>query len=339
MAAGQRRTEVLDSEHEPMTSSPIGVSDGAADKLCAAAPVALQETQDALHEATRPHQANAENTAKSPIHRAGGLDADQENASTNDVAPTDMQPAGEAATSAEGRIVDVHHNEVTPFPETTSTLPDAQVANLVSHPAAVTSSTTSDDQRETKQAMTTQRLETTNPSTDVTPLNPESTCHIGGTENEVVPSPETAALPSAPDQAGSSTDDLKPEESSLTGIEEHPDQDDIGLTNDQPKQSESSALHSVDSTPEDSRMEGTLSEDVSSTVYRQNSKHDTNAQMTNDRTSQAAAQTSVNGHVEEHPVCPRAIHLLSACLHFHRLHPGRAKTSSRTARMKMWTWR
>jgi hypothetical protein len=47
------RTEVPDSEDEPMTSSPVNILDGAADKLCAAAPVSLEDAQDALHDVTK----------------------------------------------------------------------------------------------------------------------------------------------------------------------------------------------------------------------------------------------------------------------------------------------
>jgi hypothetical protein len=356
MASGESRTEVLDSEDEPMTSLPVDVSDGAADKLCAAAPVAPQDAQDALQEAARPHQANAENIAKSPTHRTGGLEAYPENASTNDVTPINTQPAGEATTSAEGRIVDVHHNEVTGSPETTSSQPDAQAATVAS-PDAVTTSTTSDGQRETDQAMTVERLDTTHPSTDINPSNPESTSHNSGAGTGYVAFPETAALAPAPCQAGSSMEELKPEEGSLAGMEdkhastpgtfeEHLGQDDMGLINDESKPSAPSTPHNVDSTPEDSRLEASTSEYATSstkhltgTDYHQDANHDTDAQMTDDSSSQAPAQGDVNGHVAKQPVCLRFIPLLSARLHFHRLHTSRAKTLFRTARMKIWTWR
>lgn len=81
MAAGEGRREVPDSEDEPMTSSPVNVSDGAADKLSTTAPVPPQDAQDALQEAARPHQATAEDIANSTGDRTDGLDADQEIAS------------------------------------------------------------------------------------------------------------------------------------------------------------------------------------------------------------------------------------------------------------------
>ncbi|KAH7087844.1 Swi5-domain-containing protein [Paraphoma chrysanthemicola] len=97
MAAGEERREVPDSEDEPMTSSPISVSDGAADKLFAAAPVPLQDAQHALQEAARHHQANAEH----PDGRTDGLDADQEIASVDvdatNSAQTDVHPSTAAS--------------------------------------------------------------------------------------------------------------------------------------------------------------------------------------------------------------------------------------------------
>lgn len=349
MTAGELRTEVLDSEVEPMTSSPVDVSDAAADKLCAAAPVALQDAQDALQESARPHQANAENTAKSPTHRTGGLEADQENASTNDVPPIDTQPAGEAAASAQGRMVAAHHSEVTPFSETTSSLSDTQVANVVSHPAVMISSTTSDGQRETNQAMAKGRPDTTDPSTDVALPITQGASHNGGAETKDVPFSKTAAMTPAPDEASSFTNDLKLEERNLAEVEEqhantpgsvdgHPNEDLMDVVKHETKPPGSSALHSV-STPEDSPMEGTASEDVTSSAkyltgidHHQDAEHDADARMTDDSTSLAPAQNSDNDHIAEQPVCPRTIRLLSACLHFHRLYPQRAKTFFRTAR-------
>ncbi|KAH7074875.1 Swi5-domain-containing protein [Paraphoma chrysanthemicola] len=101
MAAGGERREVPDSEDEPMTSSPVSVSDGAADKLFAAGPVPLQDAQHALQEAARPHQANAEHHANSADGRTDGLDADQEIASVDvdatKPAQTDVHPSTTAS--------------------------------------------------------------------------------------------------------------------------------------------------------------------------------------------------------------------------------------------------
>jgi hypothetical protein len=106
MAPGEGRREVPDSEDEPMTSSPVNVSDGAADKLCATAPVALQDTQDALQEAARPHQATTENTANLAGGRIRSLSADQENASLDTVAfrveATDI--LADVATAPQGAV-------------------------------------------------------------------------------------------------------------------------------------------------------------------------------------------------------------------------------------------
>lgn len=106
MAPGEGRREVPDSEDEPMTSSPVNVSDGAADKLCATAPVALQDTQDALQEAARPHQATTENAANLAGGRTMSLSADQENASLDTVAfrveATDI--LADVATATQGAV-------------------------------------------------------------------------------------------------------------------------------------------------------------------------------------------------------------------------------------------
>jgi hypothetical protein len=84
-SSGVRR-EVPDSEDEPLTSSPINTSDGAADKLYATARVPVQDTQDTLNapkEATHSHQAIAENVANVPGERTDGLDADRNIASVD----------------------------------------------------------------------------------------------------------------------------------------------------------------------------------------------------------------------------------------------------------------
>jgi len=81
MAPVDGRNEVLDSEDEPMTSSPVAVSDGTVDKLFAIAQVPPQDTQDALREAARPHQATTWTVANVTAQRTDGLDADQSIAS------------------------------------------------------------------------------------------------------------------------------------------------------------------------------------------------------------------------------------------------------------------
>jgi hypothetical protein len=90
MASGTGRREIPDSEDEPMTSSPVNTSDGAADKLFATARVPLQDAQDALQEATDTHQAIADSVANVPGKGCEGLDADQNDASTDVDASRDV---------------------------------------------------------------------------------------------------------------------------------------------------------------------------------------------------------------------------------------------------------
>jgi hypothetical protein len=103
MAPGGGRNEVPDSEDEPMTSSPVAVSDGTADKLFAMAHVPPQDTQDAPQEATRLHQATSGTVANVTAQRTDGLDADPSIASIDIDAPmderTDIQPTTTVAPS------------------------------------------------------------------------------------------------------------------------------------------------------------------------------------------------------------------------------------------------
>ncbi|KAF2847245.1 Swi5-domain-containing protein [Plenodomus tracheiphilus IPT5] len=83
MAVDDGRTEVRDSEDEPMTSSPIGVAGSDADKLSATGPVPLQDRQDALPEANGSHQARAQGLADTAPDSAEALGVDRCNASFN----------------------------------------------------------------------------------------------------------------------------------------------------------------------------------------------------------------------------------------------------------------
>jgi len=84
MAIEKGITEVADSEDEPMTSSPTAVSNEAAqDKLCAIAPVSLQERQDACQGADCTHQARVKSNANTTADNAEGLGGDRNNASHN----------------------------------------------------------------------------------------------------------------------------------------------------------------------------------------------------------------------------------------------------------------
>lgn len=93
MAIGLNVTEIPDSEDEPMTSSPVAVSNEAVDTLCAATLVPAQDTQDKAF----PHQAPSSHIAKFASRRTNGLDANRELASVNDVETSqirqiDLQP-------------------------------------------------------------------------------------------------------------------------------------------------------------------------------------------------------------------------------------------------------
>lgn len=103
MAPVDGRNEVPDSEDEPMTSSPVDVSDGTADKLFAMAHIPPQDTQDAPREAARLHQATTGIVANVTAQRTDGLGADQSIASINIDAPmneqTDIEPTTTTASS------------------------------------------------------------------------------------------------------------------------------------------------------------------------------------------------------------------------------------------------
>jgi hypothetical protein len=105
-------TEIADSEEEPMTSSPVDVSDAAArDRLSAEAPVPPEERQDALPEADGTHQALAQGIANTASDKAEGLNADRNHApvdvhsSNNDL--TDMKLDDTVAAQQEGATVEV----------------------------------------------------------------------------------------------------------------------------------------------------------------------------------------------------------------------------------------
>ncbi|KAF1915498.1 Swi5-domain-containing protein [Ampelomyces quisqualis] len=84
MASSEGKRCIPDSEDEPMTSSPVTVSDGgASDKLCAAARVPLQDTQGAPKESPQHLLAPAKSDANVPDRRFDGLDADRVNASVD----------------------------------------------------------------------------------------------------------------------------------------------------------------------------------------------------------------------------------------------------------------
>jgi hypothetical protein len=105
MAFGAGRREVPDSEDEPMTSSPVNISDNVAHKLSVTAPAPpqdAQDAQDALPKAARPHQETTANVANAANDQTYGLDADRGDASINihtaGNATTDVQLDNAAAT-------------------------------------------------------------------------------------------------------------------------------------------------------------------------------------------------------------------------------------------------
>jgi hypothetical protein len=90
MAIGDGRTEVPDSEDEPMTSSPVPVSERNIDKLPANAPVPHQERQDALHETNCSHQAYAKDIGNAALPAAESLPVHRNNHSDAVHVPTNI---------------------------------------------------------------------------------------------------------------------------------------------------------------------------------------------------------------------------------------------------------
>ncbi|KAJ4358914.1 hypothetical protein N0V95_002620 [Ascochyta clinopodiicola] len=99
MAVGTGITEIADSEEEPLTSSPVVVSDAAADKL------STTPGQDAQAVAWL-DQDPARSIANEALSRTDGLDVDQgESPSNVETAPVDhidLQPALQTATNIAG---------------------------------------------------------------------------------------------------------------------------------------------------------------------------------------------------------------------------------------------
>jgi hypothetical protein len=83
MAAGRGNMEIMDSEDEPLTSSPVNVSDASADKPSAATSVQSHDAQDARQ--VDAHQTSAEHSTNITEERINGMDVDQEDV------PVDVQ--------------------------------------------------------------------------------------------------------------------------------------------------------------------------------------------------------------------------------------------------------
>ncbi|KAF2128453.1 Swi5-domain-containing protein [Dothidotthia symphoricarpi CBS 119687] len=126
MAIGINVTEIPDSEDEPMTSSPVAVSDAAVVNLCKAALAPAQELQDS----TVPQQASAEHVAKPVSRRTDGLCADQGNAcvdvETTRIDQTDLQP--HPTPQQEGATENVSNNDAICQNEVDVTIPDHHLA-------------------------------------------------------------------------------------------------------------------------------------------------------------------------------------------------------------------
>lgn len=99
MAIEDDRTEVPDSEEEPMTSSPIKVSENNAHKLCEDDLVSFQDRQGARQSAGCSHQAHAKHSANTASSCAYSLDVDQNDAFNDIDAPlTDARIAQQVSS-------------------------------------------------------------------------------------------------------------------------------------------------------------------------------------------------------------------------------------------------
>jgi hypothetical protein len=198
-----------------MTSSPVDVSDGVADKLFLTAPVAPQDAQDALQEATRTPQALAESVANSPRDRTDGLDADQGNASIDADAPiihqTNMHPG--VTTAENGCDAEAHIRTASLTIDISSrSLTDADGVALEPHMA--TSSITADDRQEASRIVTLEPAFTIPTPTDMTLPAPG----LGKQSRWLLAEdqPEEALHGIVPDHAARSPDKAEYEASSIT---------------------------------------------------------------------------------------------------------------------------
>ncbi|CAE7008541.1 hypothetical protein CFE70_001605 [Pyrenophora teres f. teres 0-1] len=117
MAIEKGVTEVADSEDELMTSSPMVVSDEAAqDKLCAIALVpSSQERQDACQEADCTHQTRVESNANTTADNAKGLGGSRNDASlkvgASTVEKTNVAAQDDAHVPARIANTDMQHQD------------------------------------------------------------------------------------------------------------------------------------------------------------------------------------------------------------------------------------
>jgi hypothetical protein len=354
------RTEVPDSEDEPMTSSPVNILDGATNKLCAAAPVPLQgaqDAQDALHEAAQPHQANAENTANPHAERTDGLGEGQRNASL-DVEPstadrTDMQP--EVATFEESRTPQAHSDQVSPFPPNSAPHVEAKPINTALHPDGVTTSTTSDTPQESGQTMTTEHVDTGTPATDMTSVASEIS-QSNEVEMKTQNQPQSATGANTLDHAEPSPDGMEPdatgpnnieqklEESERVPIDSFIGDDEKIKTKASIQSTKSGTLHDTVNTPEDRQKDNasTVEDLLLSTTEAPvvDGHHDTNngaaSSIAADGVSGSHVQSLNSGPVAEEAVCLKVYCLLSACLRLSRPPLTKARVQACMAGMELW---
>jgi hypothetical protein len=350
------RTEVPDSEDEPMTSSPVNILDGAADKLSEATPVSLRDAQDSLHEAAQPHQANAENVAHPHAERTDG--ADRENASldveASRVDHTNIQP--NIATSGENHTSQAHSGQVSPFPPNSSSHVEAQLVDtdMTSQPDVVTTSTTPDTLQEAGQTTATEYVDTGTPATDMTSLAPG--IKYSDKEMKMHDQPKSATQADLLGHAERSSDGVKPSASGPINIEQKSEEservtvDSFISNNGKPENNPSAqptkpdTSHNTPNTPMDSQSESasTVADlpTPAMNVPVVGSHHVTGdravQQMPEDGMSEAHVQNSDSGPVAEQAVCLSVIFLLSACLRFSRPPLTRARVRACNTEMELW---
>ena len=220
MAMGEGRTEVPDSEDEPMTSSPVNISDGAADKLSTPAHVPLQDAQDALQDAARTHQAIDESVANSPGDRTDDLGADHDNASLDvDASKVDQTNAQPEATTFGDCHDEAHERTSVPSSEALSS-PESQAFGMRSQPHSTATTSASNDQQQTEHQVTTERVATTASATDMALLASEVDVQNFSKDAKNHPGDATHEL--TLDHAEHTSDEAKGKASSITDIGQTP---------------------------------------------------------------------------------------------------------------------
>jgi hypothetical protein len=133
MANAQRAREVMDSEDEPLSSSPANTSDAAANRFPAWRHVSPKDPEDAPQEAACTHRADTEKVRDLDDGRTRALAVDQQN-SFVDMHPSKLDPFNtqlDTATS-EGETADASHDTAKPPAQdvTLQTVPD--ITNTIS---------------------------------------------------------------------------------------------------------------------------------------------------------------------------------------------------------------